>query len=433
MPRFPSLHDERFMTYQAIANGARGLNYFGGHITQIASPEDSALGWNWAFWEQTLRPVVRELASPELQVALVAPDVKPGVKTATAGMELVTRRTTNYVFVIAVRRGGTTSRVTFTACRSARTEAPIATGRVLFEYEQRPLPPPVEPGATATGTIDVEDGAFTDWFAPHDASRLSLRAEPRAVCGTPRPGTTLAPVHAAASAGPVCLPDSLSPRSSLRREARRSARQLRHQIVFSATREATLSGEIYRVTLDGRVTRLAKPLFERGSPRLARRQLGRLFLRSSRGREQPRGLSRGGDGRKAIRLSPRGRAFLDEPLWSHDGQYLLAVGQIQERSPGHVRARAHGSRARLPGTGGEFPVWSPDDRRVAFETETGAYRHQSVRVVPVAGGWGWHVPGSRPVWSPTGRVALIGPGHTVRAYDAVDICSRASPCPASSG
>ena len=38
MPRFPSLHDERFMTYQAIANGARGLNYFGGHLTQIASP-----------------------------------------------------------------------------------------------------------------------------------------------------------------------------------------------------------------------------------------------------------------------------------------------------------------------------------------------------------------------------------------------------------
>ena len=94
---------------------------------------------------------MRELASPELQVALVAPDEKPGVKTATAGMELVTRRTTNYVFVIAVRRGGTTSRVTFTGLPKRKNGSALTTGRVLFEYEQRPLPPPVKPGAQASG------------------------------------------------------------------------------------------------------------------------------------------------------------------------------------------------------------------------------------------------------------------------------------------
>src|SRR5262245_1896923 len=37
VPRFPTLHEERFMTYQAIANGARGINYFGGHLTQVTS------------------------------------------------------------------------------------------------------------------------------------------------------------------------------------------------------------------------------------------------------------------------------------------------------------------------------------------------------------------------------------------------------------
>jgi hypothetical protein len=169
VPRFPSLHDERFMTYQAIANGARGLNYFGGHLTQITSPEDSVLGWNWSFWDRTLRPVVRELAAPELQVALVAPDEKPGAKTATAGMELVTRRTTNYIFVIAVRRSGTTSRVTFTGLPKRANGTAFTTGRVLFEYEQRPLPPPIEPGGTGYRQIDVKDGAFSDWFAPHDA------------------------------------------------------------------------------------------------------------------------------------------------------------------------------------------------------------------------------------------------------------------------
>ena len=36
VPRFPSLYQERFMAYQAIANGARGLNFFGGHMTQVA-------------------------------------------------------------------------------------------------------------------------------------------------------------------------------------------------------------------------------------------------------------------------------------------------------------------------------------------------------------------------------------------------------------
>ena len=169
VPRFPSLHDERFMTYQAIANGARGLTYFGGHLTQVASPYDAELGWNWSFWEQTLRPVVRELAAPELQVALVAPDEKPGVRTATAGMELVTRRTTNYVFVIAVRRGGTTSRVKFTGLPKRRDGSAITSGRVLFEYAQRPLPPPLDPSRQALREIGVSGGSFEDWFAPHDA------------------------------------------------------------------------------------------------------------------------------------------------------------------------------------------------------------------------------------------------------------------------
>src|SRR5262249_38775646 len=151
--------------YQAIANGARGVNFFGGHLTQVASPYDAELGWNWSFWEQTLRPVVRELAAPVLQVALVAPDLKPGVKTATAGMELVTRQTTNYVFVIAVRRGGTTSKVRFAGLPKRKNGSAIAAGRVLFEYEQRPLPPPIDPAEQAFREIDVSGGAFEDWFA----------------------------------------------------------------------------------------------------------------------------------------------------------------------------------------------------------------------------------------------------------------------------
>ena len=34
VPRFPTLHELRFMAYQAIVCGARGLMFFGGHLTQ---------------------------------------------------------------------------------------------------------------------------------------------------------------------------------------------------------------------------------------------------------------------------------------------------------------------------------------------------------------------------------------------------------------
>ena len=61
--RFPSLSQERFMAYQAIVNGARGLAFFGGHLTQIARPADAQAGWNWTFWERVLRPLLEELAS----------------------------------------------------------------------------------------------------------------------------------------------------------------------------------------------------------------------------------------------------------------------------------------------------------------------------------------------------------------------------------
>jgi hypothetical protein len=45
----------------------------------------------------------------------------------------------------------------------------VTTGRVLFEYEQRPLPPPIKPGSQTHRPIAVANGRFEDWFAPHDA------------------------------------------------------------------------------------------------------------------------------------------------------------------------------------------------------------------------------------------------------------------------
>jgi hypothetical protein len=170
VPRLPSLTQERFMAYQAIVNGARGLFFFGGHLTAVMTPGDAASGWNWTFWRRVLRPVVSELASPDLQPALIAPTVAAGVTTQphNADIELVTRRTATHLYVIAVRIGGATSQVSFAGLPQKHDGTPLTKGEVLFEYVQQPLPPPFG-GHQVPRPVSVSNNGFHDWFAPHDA------------------------------------------------------------------------------------------------------------------------------------------------------------------------------------------------------------------------------------------------------------------------
>ncbi|HEU5243387.1 MAG TPA: hypothetical protein VFU33_03220 [Gaiellaceae bacterium] len=158
IPRFPTLSQERFMAYQAIVNGARGLAFFGGHLTQIARPADAQAGWNWTFWERVLGPLFAELTSPSVAPALVAPNARRAAKASTGAVELVTREADGFLYVIAVRRGSGTSRVAFSGLPRRRDGRPIKGGEVLFEYEQGNF-----------RTVAVGDGRFRDWFGQHDA------------------------------------------------------------------------------------------------------------------------------------------------------------------------------------------------------------------------------------------------------------------------
>jgi hypothetical protein len=164
VPRFPTLAAERFMAYEAIATGARGLAFFGGHLTEIASPADAAAGWNWTFWERVLQPVVTELSSAALRPALVAPDARPAIRASTADVELVARDDGDFLYVIAVRSRGATSMIAFSGLPSK-----LRRGEVLFEYMQEPPPPPVQPGHQIFRHVVVAGGSFRDWFAAHDA------------------------------------------------------------------------------------------------------------------------------------------------------------------------------------------------------------------------------------------------------------------------
>jgi hypothetical protein len=163
------------MAYQAVVNGARGLVFFGGHLTQVCTPADAKAGWNWTFWDRVLRPLVAELTSPDLQPALVAPNAKAVVKAGAKDVEVVTRQDGRTLYVIAVRRGGATSTVGFSGLPGKHDGQRLTCGDVLHEYVQEPPPPPIGAGKQVFRTVAVANGSFRDWLGPHDARVYRFR------------------------------------------------------------------------------------------------------------------------------------------------------------------------------------------------------------------------------------------------------------------
>lgn len=162
--RFPTFHEERYMAYQAIINGARGLIFFGGSLQPAMNERDKQLTWNWTFYDNVLKRVLQELSpgSP-VHPALIAPASKtklkveilkgdPGKETARlAGneVEALVREAGPYVYVLAAKREGETVRARFSGVPAVNQET-----QVLYE----------EPRAAT-----LVNGSFTDWFAPNEA------------------------------------------------------------------------------------------------------------------------------------------------------------------------------------------------------------------------------------------------------------------------
>lgn len=174
VPRFPTLRQERFMALQAIVHGARGLVFFGGHLTQVCTPEDAEAGWNWTFWERVVRPLVRELASDDVRPALVAAPAEATVKAGVEGVEVATRQNGRTLWVLAVRRDGGTSTVGFTGLPSRHDGQQLRRGDVLNEWVQDPPPPPFS-GQQTLRTVTVENRGFRDWVGPLDARIYRFR------------------------------------------------------------------------------------------------------------------------------------------------------------------------------------------------------------------------------------------------------------------
>lgn len=170
VPRFPSLHQLRFMAYQAILNGARGLAFFGGDYTQVMTPRDAATGWNWTFWQRALRPLLEELTSGAVQPALLAARAGSTITSSATDVEVTTRRAEKMLYVIAVRRSGTkTDQVHFSGLPHKDNGTPLTAGEVTSEYAQDPPSPPVQPTKQRFRYVKVANVGFTDWLGPHDA------------------------------------------------------------------------------------------------------------------------------------------------------------------------------------------------------------------------------------------------------------------------
>ena len=148
--RFPTFPQERFMTYQALINGARGLIYFGGNVEQAMTPEDAKLGWNWTFWRRVLRPVLEEVGTNSpLTPALVAPDSKLPVQVRGADdVEFCVREVSTELYILACKREGQTVQVEFSGL-------PDWAGKAQVMYE-------------SPRTVEAKSGNFSDWFAPFD-------------------------------------------------------------------------------------------------------------------------------------------------------------------------------------------------------------------------------------------------------------------------
>jgi hypothetical protein len=124
--------------------------FFGGNVAATLNAQDTALGWNWIFWDQVLKRVVQELGDNSLLAsALIAPPSTLPIGLAVAtNVDFCVREVPAYLYILACKREGTTIQATFTGLPSWAT-----TGELLYESPR---------------TVNVQSGQFTDWFAPFE-------------------------------------------------------------------------------------------------------------------------------------------------------------------------------------------------------------------------------------------------------------------------
>ena len=154
VPIIPNLQQERFMIYQSIISGARGLVFFGGDLKPVMSPTDAEAGWNWTFWHRVLKHLVHELTSTAVGPALTGAPTAVNITPDASDVRVLARTAGGFLYLFTVRRSPTAHG----PVRFSGIPGSVKEGQVLFEYDNADF-----------RTVETKRGAFTDQFAPHDA------------------------------------------------------------------------------------------------------------------------------------------------------------------------------------------------------------------------------------------------------------------------
>lgn len=152
---FPSFHQERYMAYQAIIKGARGLFFFGMNL--CLEGRDAELGYNWTFWNEVMRPLLREIGEgSELHQALLAPDSKIPLKVSGApDIEFTAREIGPFLYILAAKREGSPALVRFSS--------EVLNGEIEVMFEGR--------------TLQAHSGLLADRFERNDVHVYKVRTE----------------------------------------------------------------------------------------------------------------------------------------------------------------------------------------------------------------------------------------------------------------
>jgi hypothetical protein len=129
----PTRTQERYMIYDAIVNGARAVNFFGGRNDACFNAADAQSGWGWTFWDTVLAGLVREIGrGSAIYPALLAPGSTFPAFSGDSQTQVATRRVGSDLWVIAARYGTGTKKVTIGGLpTTAKTATVYAEGRTV--------------------------------------------------------------------------------------------------------------------------------------------------------------------------------------------------------------------------------------------------------------------------------------------------------------
>lgn len=142
----PTFKEQRYMIYQALICGAKGIHWFG--FPLALSERDKPYEWNWTYWYGILKPLLSEFKKgTELNRVLIAPknDLTLTVEGAD-DVEYLARKVGKKIYVLAAKREGPEASVKLSGLGVS------GTADVMFEYR----------------SVPVENGVITDTFEPND-------------------------------------------------------------------------------------------------------------------------------------------------------------------------------------------------------------------------------------------------------------------------